>query len=79
MKTTALGFAAAVLLGMASFVAPASASTITPAGITQPSTDISARRVVRKVIRRAPVCTVRKVVTRGPFGRRIVRKTRVCR
>lgn len=81
MKTTILGAAAAIALGLASFAAPASAATPAPAGISQPSTDMSAQRVVRRttVVRRGPVCSVRVVRTRGPMGRVVVRKTRVCR
>ena len=79
MKKIAFGFAATMALGLASFVAPASAATPTPAGISA-STDVSAARVVRRtVIRRGPVCTMRTVVRRGPMGRRVVTKTRVCR
>lgn len=81
MKTTILGAAAAILLGLASFAAPASAAPVS-AGLVaeQPMTDVSARRVVRKtIIRPGRVCSVRKVVRRGPMGRRIVTKTRVCR
>ena len=82
MKTLALGFAAALALGAASFAVPASASTSQPAtGVNAPMTDMSSQRVVRRttVIRRGPVCTVRVVRTRGPMGRVVVRKTRVCR
>jgi len=80
MKKIAFGFAAALALGLASIAAPASAATVQPAGIaSHDATDFSARRVVKRVIRRGPVCTVRKVVRRGPMGRRVVTKTRVCR
>jgi hypothetical protein len=88
LKKLVLGFAAAVALGVASFAVPASAATATatPAGISQ-STDISAARYVtrRTVVRRGPayhrgrVCTVRKVVRRGAYGRRVVTTQRVCR
>ena len=79
MKKIAFGFAAAMALGLASFVAPASAATPTPTGIST-STDISAARYVRRtVVRRGRVCTMRTVVRRGPMGRRVVTKTRVCR
>ncbi|KIZ33461.1 MULTISPECIES: hypothetical protein [Rhodopseudomonas] len=82
MKNIAFGMAAAVLLGLASFAAPASAAPVAAPGmVAAPMTDVSAaRRVVRKtVIRRGRVCTMRKVVRRGPMGRRVVTKTRVCR
>jgi hypothetical protein len=80
LKKIAFGFAAAMALGLVSFVAPASAATPAPTGLST-STDISAARyVVRKtVVRRGPVCTMRKVVRRGPMGRRVVTKTRICR
>jgi hypothetical protein len=80
MKKIAFGFAAAVALGLASFVAPASAATPAPTGISS-STDMSSQRYVtrRTVVRRGPVCTMRKVVRRGPMGRRVVTKTRICR
>lgn len=74
MKSYALGFAAAIALGFASFSAPASAMTISP-GLTAPaSSDVTTVRLVRR-----KVCTVRTTVSRGPMGRRVVRKVRVCR
>ena len=89
MKRFAFGFAAAVVLGLASLSAPASAATITKTNVVapmtkvsaQPMTDVSSQRYVtrRTVIRRGPFCTVRKVVRRGPMGRRVVSTTRVCR
>ena len=80
MKTVALGFAAAVALGLASFAVPASAATSQSAGISAPMTDVSSQVVVRRtVVRGGPVCSVRKVVRRGPMGRRVVSTTRVCR
>ena len=83
MKTLALGFAAAVTLGLASFAVPASAATSQPAGLSS-ATDFSSQRMERRMMRRpmmrrGPVCTVRTEVRRGPMGRRIVSKTRVCR
>ncbi|MBC7577070.1 MAG: hypothetical protein H7312_06865 [Tardiphaga sp.] len=80
MKKFALGFAAAVALGLVAFAVPASAATPTPQGIST-STDISAARygARRKSVRRGRVCSMRTVVRRGPMGRRIVTKTRVCR
>ncbi|MDB5573441.1 MAG: hypothetical protein JWR79_598 [Tardiphaga sp.] len=86
MKKFAFGFAAAVVLGLASLSAPASAAA-TKTSIVAPMTDVSSQGYVsrRTVIRRGPgygrgpVCTVRKVVRRGPMGRRVVSTTRVCR
>lgn len=51
------------------------------------NTDLSAQRYYtrrghnarRGMVRRGPVCTVRKEVRRGPMGRRVVRTVRVCR
>lgn len=80
MKTIALGFAAAFALGLASFAVPASAATAHVAGVSSHTTDFSAqRRMERRMMRRGPVCTVRTEVRRGPMGRRIVSKTKVCR
>jgi hypothetical protein len=84
MKKFALGFAAAAAIGLASLVAPASATTVTTQTKTvAPITDFSsqhrhgARRTT--IIRRGPVCTMRTVIKRGPHGRRVVNKVRVCR
>ena len=78
LKKVACGFASAVAVGLASFVAPAFAAPV-QAGIAF-SPDISAARYVsRTVVRRGPVCSMRTVVRRGPMGRRVVTKTRVCR
>lgn len=83
VKKITLGVAAAVALGFAAFSGAASASPAGPAktSIVKPMTDVSAQRYVerRRVIRRAPHCTVRKIVTRGPHGHRVVRTSRVCR
>ncbi|KPF95618.1 hypothetical protein NML43_04820 [Rhodopseudomonas palustris] len=83
MKKIALGVAAALALGFTAFAGPASAAPAAPANssIVKPMTDVSAQRYVerRRVIRRGPHCTVRKVVTRGPHGHRVVRTSRVCR
>lgn len=84
MKKTMMFAAAALALGVASFTAPASAATAVPAGVAAQSgsTDVSAQRYVqrRTVIRRGgPRCETRIVRTRGPMGRVVVRKTRVCR
>jgi outer membrane lipoprotein-sorting protein len=76
----AFGVAAAVVFGLASFSALASAAAPVQE-VAAPITDVSAARyVVRKtVIRRGgPVCSVRKIVRRGPMGRRVVTTTRVC-
>ncbi|MFT4275413.1 MAG: hypothetical protein QM576_03560 [Rhodopseudomonas sp.] len=80
MKKLVLGVAAATLLGLGALATPAAAAPA-PSQTAAPLTDVSAQRyVVRKrVIRRGPHCTVRKVVTRGHHGRRVVRTTRVCR
>jgi hypothetical protein len=79
MKKLSLGFAAAALLGLAAFSAPASAFQAPLPGIGShvDATDVQYRS--RRVIRRGPVCTVRTVVTRGPYGRRVVKKIRTCR
>lgn len=84
MKTFVFGIAAAAVIGLGSMVAPASATTITPEKIAATQiTDFSsqhrghAHRGHR--FHRGPVCTVRTVVKRGPYGRRIVNKVRVCR
>ncbi|MFZ5736909.1 MAG: hypothetical protein ACOY6K_08525 [Pseudomonadota bacterium] len=86
MKKLVLGVAAATLLGLGALTpavaaAPAPTQTQTAPLTAAPLTDVSAQRyVVRKrVVRRGPHCTVRKVVTRGAYGRRVVRTTRVCR
>lgn len=79
MKKFVFGFAAAVALGLVSLAAPASAAAPAKTGFEASVTDVSAQRMVRKVIRRGPNCTVKKVVRRGPMGRRIVSTTRVCR
>lgn len=79
MKKLALGVAAALALGLGSVSAPAVAASAQP-NVTAPITDLSAqRRVVKKVVRHGPRCSVRKVVTRGPHGHRVVRTSRVCR
>lgn len=80
MKKTALGFAAALALGLASFAVPASALPVAP-GIATHSSDITTvqyRHGHRHVAPRR-VCSFRTVVTRGHHGKRIVKKVRVCR
>jgi hypothetical protein len=91
VKKIAFGIAAAVALGLASLGSPAQAATPRPAGVATinsvtTNTDVSAQRyykqrgtVRRGMMRRGPVCTVRKEVRRGPMGRRVVRTVRVCR
>ena len=81
LKKIVFGFAAAVALGLASFAVPASAAVPVQTGIASNNTDVSAQRHMRRhsMMRRGPVCTVRTVVRRGPMGRRVVTKTRVCR
>jgi hypothetical protein len=74
MKKTSFGLATAILLGFASFSAPASAfnAPLPAAGTISDVTAVQYRR-------HAKVCTVRTVVTRGLLGRRVVKKVRVCR
>jgi uncharacterized lipoprotein YbaY len=86
VRKIAVGIAAAVALGLASFGTPASAAAPLPAGVATTNTaatntDVSAQRYYsrRGMMRRGPVCTVRKEVRRGPMGRRVVRTVRVCR
>jgi len=81
VKKIALGFAAALALSLAALTAPASAA---PSAVPAPGlTDIAHPAVTkayveRRVIRRGPRCTVRKIVRRGPYGRRVVTTKRVC-
>jgi hypothetical protein len=86
VKKIALGIAATIALGLVSIGAPAQAATPLPAGVATTNsvttnTDMSAQRYYtrRGMVRRGPVCTVRKEVRRGPMGRRVVRTVRVCR
>jgi hypothetical protein len=84
VKKFAFGIAAAAAIGLASMVAPASATTITQTKTVAPITDFSSQHRGHHahrttIIRRGPVCTVRTVVKRGHHGRRIVNKVRVCR
>jgi hypothetical protein len=82
LKTSTFALAAAFTLGLASFTAPASAMSPAPAAVISHGTaNISpaAYVVKRTVVRHGPVCTMRKVVRRGPHGRKIVTQTRVCR
>ncbi|MGX9393420.1 hypothetical protein ACWX0K_15985 [Nitrobacteraceae bacterium UC4446_H13] len=76
MKKTALGFAAAIVLSLASFSAPASALPAAPSLATH-SSDVTA--VQYRGRHRRPVCTMRTVVQRGHHGHRIVKRVRVCR
>lgn len=81
MKKTALGFAAALVLGFAAFAAPASAAPVAvpTAGLSDIAhPGVTKAYVTRRVIRRGPHCTVRKIVRRGPYGRRVVTTKRVC-
>lgn len=75
MKKTALGFAAAIALGVASFSVPASALPAAH-GLATQSSDVT---TVQYRHRHRPVCTVRTIVQRGHHGHRIVKKVRVCR
>jgi hypothetical protein len=80
MKKLSLGFAAAALLGLAAFSAPASAFQAPLPGIGSSHVDTTEVQYgSRRMMRRGPVCTVRTVVTRGPYGRRVVKKIRTCR
>ncbi len=76
MTTTKLGLAAAAVLALASFSAPALAfQAPLPAGASSHvSSDVTQARFHRR-----PVCVVRTVVSRGPHGRKIVRHVRTCR
>ncbi len=76
MKKTAFGFVAAIALGLAAFSAPASAFQAPVAGLAA-ATDHDVTSVQFR--RPREICTVRTVVTRGKFGRTVVRKVRVCR
>ncbi|MBN8982785.1 MAG: hypothetical protein J0I29_16155 [Rhizobiales bacterium] len=80
MKTLALGFAAALALGIASSAAPASAAPVQApmlSGAAHLHTT-NAYYARRSYYRRGPVCTWRTVVTYGPYGKR-VKRVRVCR
>jgi hypothetical protein len=91
LKKFGFGIAAAIALGLASFGSPAQATAPRPAGVATTNTaatntdatntDVSAQRYYsrRSMMRRGPVCTVRKEVRRGPMGRRVVKTVRVCR
>lgn len=84
MTKTMMLAAAALAIGFGSLAAPASAGAAAPAapGISG-TTDLSSQHyggARRTVIRRnGPFCSTRIVRTRGPMGRVVVRKTRVCR
>jgi hypothetical protein len=73
MKTTTLGLAAAAMLGLASFATSASALPVAGAALESASTPVISVAMHHRV------CHVKTVVTRGPHGRRIVRKVRTCR
>jgi len=75
VKKTALGFAAAIALSLASFSAPASALPAAH-GIAPHSSDVT---TVQFHHRHRPICTTRTIVQRGHHGRRIVKRVRVCR
>lgn len=77
MKITALGFAAAVALGLASFAAPASALPVAPGIAVQSASDVT---TVQYRHRHHPHCTTRTIVKRSHHGhRRVVKRVRVCR
>ena len=73
MKMTIIAVAGAALLGAASFAVPASALPLHGITTSNPSLAQTVRFQHRQV------CTVKKVVKRGPYGRRVVKKVRVCR
>ena len=81
MKKISFGFAAALALGFAALAAPASAA---PAAVPAPGLSdiahpaVTKAYVERRVVRHGPRCTVRKIVRRGPYGRRVVTTKRVC-
>jgi hypothetical protein len=81
VKKTALGFAAALALGLASFAVPASALPVAPGIAAHSSSDITTvqYRHRHRHMARPKVCSFRTVVTRGHHGKRIVKKVRVCR
>jgi hypothetical protein len=76
MKKTVFGFAAAAVISLASFSAPAMAFT-TNGPLASPASPITAARTV--VVHHSKVCSVRTIVKRGPHGRRSVTKVRTCR
>lgn len=76
MKITALGFAAAIALGLASFSAPASALPAAPGIAAHTSSDVT---TVQYRHRHRPHCTMKTIVKRGHHGHRIVKRVRVCR
>jgi putative lipase involved disintegration of autophagic bodies len=75
MKKITLGFAAAALLGLASFSVPAVAFQASMPGAAAASDAVTVQ--FRHDDHR--VCKVRTVVTRGYHGRRVVKQVRVCR
>lgn len=77
MKITALGFAAAIALGLASFSAPASALPAVPGIAAHTSSNVTTVQYRHR--HRRPVCTMKTVVQRGHHGHRIVKRVRVCR
>lgn len=76
MKKSTFGFAAAIALGLAAFSAPASAFQAPVAGLAAAAgPDVTTVQFHRH----RPVCNIRTVVTRNKFGKRVVKKVRVCR
>jgi hypothetical protein len=75
MKKITLGFAAAALLGLASFSAPASAFQAPMPGVAATSDVVPAQYRHRH----HRVCKMRTVVKRDYRGRRVVKHVRVCR
>jgi hypothetical protein len=75
MKKIAFGLTAATLLGLASFSSPASAFQAPMTGASMAFSDVT----IVQFRHRLPGCTVRTVVSRGPHGRRVVKRVRICR
>jgi hypothetical protein len=81
MKKITLGFAAAALLGLASFSAPAIAFQAPLPGAATAASDVVTVDYRRRHYshRHRSVCKFRTVVSRDYHGRRIVKRVRVCR
>ena len=81
MKKITFGFAAAALLGLASFSIPAAAFQAPMPGAAAASDAVTVQYRHRDHFRHRHhrVCKMRTVVTRGYHGRRVVKQVRVCR
>ena len=75
MKNISLGFAAAALLGLASFSAPAVAFPAPMPGVASTTDAVP----VQFRHRHHRVCKFRTVIKRDHRGRRVVKQVRVCR